>query len=76
MSKLAWRSIGHDELAQLLNGSAMGESSAVGASTVYHFNHDGRELVAVSLPEGRAVLLELAAPTRPKRRRADPEVVR
>lgn len=73
MSKLAWRSIAHAELAQLLNGSALGDSSAVGDSTVYHFNQNGHEFVAVSLPEGKAVLLEMASTGRPKRRRIDPE---
>lgn len=69
MSKLAWRSIAHAELAQLLNGAALDHSSAVEDATVYHFVQNGTEFVAVSLPEGRAVLLELAIAGRPKRRR-------
>lgn len=75
MSKLAWRSIAHAELAQLLNGAALDSSSAVEDSTVYHFHQNGSEFVAVSLPEGRAVLLELASTGRPKRRRIDPEAL-
>ena len=73
MSKLAWRSIAHTELAQLLNGAALGDSSAVGDSTVYHFSQHGSEFVAVSLPEGKAVLLEMATAGRPQRRHIDPE---
>lgn len=73
MSKLAWRSIAHADLAQLLNGAELDQSSAVGESTVYQFMQDGREFVAVSLPEGQAVLLELAMVGNPKRRRADPD---
>ena len=73
MSKLARRSITHAELAALLKGAALDNSSDVEGSTVYHFSQNGTEYVAVSLPEGRAVLLELSSVQRPKRRRIDPE---
>jgi hypothetical protein len=71
MSKLAWRKIAHAKLAELLNGAAVDDSHAVGESTVYHFNHEGRECVAVSLPEGRAVLIEIGSDANPRRRHID-----
>ena len=72
MSKLAWRTVTHADLAQLLNGAVLGESCAVGLSTVYRFRQDGREVLAVSLPDGLAVLVEPSVVPRPKRRRIDP----
>lgn len=73
MSKLAWRKIEHAKLAELLNGAAVEDSHAVGESTVYHFSHEGQECVAISLPEGRAVLIELGGGATPRRRYIDQE---
>ena len=72
MSKMAWRAVAHTELAQLLKGAALDGSCAVGASTVYHFSQDGREYVALSLPDGQAVLIEPTGPAVKKRRHIDP----
>ncbi len=75
MSKLAWRKIAHAKLAELLNGAEVEDSHAVGDSTVYHFSHEGQECVAISLPEGRAVLIEMGGAANPRRRRIDQDPV-
>ena len=73
MSKLAWRKIAHAKLAELLNGAAVEDSHAVGESTVYHFTQEGQECVAISLPEGRAVLMEMGDAANPRRGHIDQE---
>lgn len=72
MSKMVWRTVEHAELAHLLNGAELDDSCAVGHSTVYHFSQEGREYVALSLPDGRAILVEPAGAKVQKRRHIDP----
>ncbi|WP_413889509.1 EAL domain-containing protein [Candidatus Aalborgicola defluviihabitans] len=75
MTKLAWRSIGQGELAQLLKEAVLDESRAVGRTTVYRLNVSGREVLAVALPGGGAVVIEPQAPPRIKRRRMEPPAI-
>jgi hypothetical protein len=58
MNKIQWRSMQASELAQLLLQTELIESRAVGPSTVYRLALPGRELLAVSLPDGQALVLE------------------
>ena len=72
MSRLNWRSAPHGELAHLLEKARLDHSRAVGSSTVYQFNLDGQELLAVSLPDGQAVVVEVNPRPTTLRRRVDP----
>ena len=72
MSRMRWRSAPHGELALLLEKARLDDSRAVGASTVYQFNLDGQELLAVSLPDGQAVVVEVTPRPHTLRRRIDP----
>ena len=72
MSRMRWRSAPHGELALLLEKARLDDSRAVGASTVYQFNLDGQELLAVSLPDGQAVVVEINPRPHSLRRRIDP----
>ena len=72
MSRLRWRSAPHSELALLLEKARLDDSRAVGASTVYQLNLDGQDVLAVSLPDGQAVLVELNTKPHTLRRRIDP----
>ena len=72
MNKLAWHTVPHAELSLLLQQATLDDSRAVGTSTVYHLSVDGRELLAISLADGRAVLVETAPPPKNKRRRVEP----
>lgn len=72
MNKLSWRSMPHADLAQLLGRATLSDSRAVGASTVYHLSVEGRDQVAIALPDGQAVLVETNGRVRVKRRRIDP----
>lgn len=58
MNKIQWRSLPAAELTQLLRQAQVQSSRAVGSSTVYQLLLDGREVLAVSLPEGEALLME------------------
>jgi hypothetical protein len=69
---LNWHTLPPGKLALLLQQSQLNGSRAVGASTVYHLGVDGREVLAVSLPDGQAVVIEAHQPPRAKRRRIDP----
>ncbi|MFZ2309830.1 MAG: hypothetical protein WAW73_05970 [Rhodoferax sp.] len=74
MSKLNWHAVPQGELALLLKQATLDDSRAVGASTVYRLNLAGREVLAVSLADGSAVIIEAQVPSRAKRRRVDPPV--
>lgn len=73
-TKLTWQTLPPGKLAQLLQQAHLDDSRAVGSSTVYHLKLDGREVLAVSLPDGQSVVMEAQAPLRAKRRRVDPPV--
>jgi len=72
MGKLNWHTVPQPELALLLKQAKLDASRAVGSSTIYQLNLAGREVLAVSLPDGQAVVVELQAPPKVKRRRVDP----
>lgn len=72
MNKLLWRAGKVTELPELLMQATLENSAAIGAATVYHFKHDGIEKLAISLPDGQAIIIEAAATGRPRRRRIDP----
>lgn len=72
MNRLNWRTIASTELAQLLKGATLDDSRAVGASTVYQLSINGRDVLAVSLPDGQAVVVEVVAPLHTSRRRIEP----
>ncbi|MFZ6758043.1 hypothetical protein ACO0K9_12610 [Undibacterium sp. Ji50W] len=72
MNKLLWRTGKVTELPDLLMLATLEKSAAVGAATVYHFNHEGQEKLAISLPDGQALIIEVLSNARPRRRRIDP----
>lgn len=72
MNRLRWRSAPHGELALLLEKARLDDSRAVGTSTVYQFNLDGQDVLAISLPDGQAVVVEINARAPILRRRVDP----
>lgn len=72
MNRLNWRTVASAELALLLKKAKLDDSRAVGTSTVYQLTVDGRDVLAVSLPDGEAVVVEVAAPVHTLRRRIDP----
>ena len=74
MNRLNWRTVASAELALLLKKAKLDNSRAVGTSTVYQLKIDGRDVLAVSLPDGEAVVIEIAAPVHTLRRRVDPSV--
>ena len=69
---MRWRSTPHGELALLLEKARLDDSRAVGASTVYQLTLDGQEVLAVSLPDGQAVVVEINPRPHTLRRRIDP----
>lgn len=63
MSKLSWQAIPQAELALLLGQARLDDSRAIGAATVYQLTVEGRDVLAVALADGQALLVEsLAAP--------------
>ncbi|MBI1772671.1 MAG: hypothetical protein HYR68_10075 [Burkholderiales bacterium] len=72
MNKLIWRTGKVSEIPELLMAATLEKSAAVGAVTVYHFKHDGQEKLAISLPDGQALIIEPLPSGRPRRRRIDP----
>jgi hypothetical protein len=68
MKDFAWRGIGRGELAALLADTRHVSSSAHGAATIYRLERDGRQVLAIALPGGEAVVVEAAAPLRRRRR--------
>jgi len=71
MKNVAWRSIDRDELAALLRDAPQLMAHAVGTTTVYRVEHEGREVLAIALPDGKAIVLEQAARTVRRRRQVD-----
>ncbi|MFZ6771920.1 hypothetical protein ACO0LB_04305 [Undibacterium sp. SXout7W] len=69
MTKLLWKQETVHEVAQLLVGARLEKSAAIGNATVYHVWDEGQEKIAVSLPDGQALVIELAGITAPRRRR-------
>lgn len=72
MNKLLWRTGKVTELPELLMLATLEKSAAVGVATVYHFTHEGQEKLAISLPDGQALIIEPIPSGKPRRRRADP----
>ena len=68
MSKQAWRRLERRALAELLTQAQAIDSSAVGSTTVYRLKTDDGDVLALALPDGEALVVELAAAA-PKRRR-------
>jgi hypothetical protein len=75
MNRLNWRTIASADLALLLKEAKLDDSRAVGASIVYQLSIDGRDVLAVSLPDGQAVVVEVVAPLHTSRRRIDPAAI-
>ncbi|MDK9723464.1 MAG: hypothetical protein OEL88_01155 [Sterolibacteriaceae bacterium MAG5] len=72
MKDLAWRAANREELATLLTEARQVSSQAVGEATVYRLTGDHPEFLAISLPGGQAVVVEVApSPGIKRRRRAD-----
>ena len=71
MSALQWREATHAQLAELLRSATLEQSRAVGPATLYQMQCQGRDILAISLPQGQALLVETGAPARTRRRRAD-----
>lgn len=71
MSKLRLNSVTTTQLSSLLTLSTLEKSSALGDSSIYHILHDGKEKIAISLPDGKAVVIELEVDEQGKRRRID-----
>ena len=71
MNRLTWRSVPRGDLALLLKSAQLDDSRAVGTSTVYQLNVDGQDVLAVSLPDGQAVLVELKTTPNLLRRRIE-----
>lgn len=72
MSRLIWHAVSQGELATLLKDATLAGSRAVGTSTVYELNHGGQEILAVSLPDGQAVVVQLNIRPHILRRHVDP----
>jgi hypothetical protein len=72
MTKFQWHIETTTELATLLRQALLEKSAAIGTSTVYQITHEGREKVAVSLPDGQVLIIEGAETAKIKRRRVDP----
>ena len=58
MNKIHWRTATLGELALLLEQAQLDDSRAVGACTVYQLCVQGHETLAISLPDGQALLIE------------------
>lgn len=71
MSKLHWRASSGKEVAQLLVCATLQESAAVGSATVYRLNLDGKDKIAITLPDGQALIIENSATLLPRRRRQE-----
>lgn len=68
MSKLSWQAIPQGELALLLGQARLDDSRAIGAATVYQLTVEGRDVLAVALADGQALLVESLAAPKPNRR--------
>ena len=70
MSKLNWQTVPQAELSQLLKQAELDASRAVGAATVYQLTiAGGREVLAISLPDGQALVVEATVPAKLDRRK-------
>jgi hypothetical protein len=72
MKDIDWKPIGRDELAALLVETKRISSRAIGATTIYRLEREGREIIAMALPDGHALIVE-RAPQAKWRRRIDPQ---
>ena len=68
MSKLSWQAIPQGELALLLGQAQLDDSRAIGPATVYQLTVEGRDVLAVALADGQALLVESHAAPKPNRR--------
>lgn len=74
MNKIQWQALQAPELAQLLQQAQVQEARAVGAATVYQLSVDGREVLAVALPDGQALRLDpMSWPSVNRRSRGQPK---
>jgi len=71
MSKFSWRIAPVSELSQMLVSAELENSTAIGGATLYHFQHDGQEKMAVALADGQTLMIELQQPGAKRRRRID-----
>jgi len=71
MNKLSWRIAPVSELSQMLVSAHLEKSSAIGDATLYHFQQEGQEKMAVALPDGQALMIELQSPEVKRRRKID-----
>ena len=71
MSKLHWRTESTTALATFLKHADLEKSAAIGNSTLYQITHEGREKLAIALPDGQALIIETGEPQK-IRRRVDP----
>jgi hypothetical protein len=71
-NQLVWHVGGVNALADILVDAEIQKSLAVGDLTIYHFQHNGSEKMAVTLPDGQSLMISLAArASHPARRRQD-----
>jgi hypothetical protein len=70
MKDIEWKAINREELAVLLVESKRLSSRALGATTIYRLERDGREVIAMALPDGHTLIIE-RAPSAKWRRRID-----
>ncbi|HEX8988292.1 MAG TPA: hypothetical protein VF816_10050 [Rhodocyclaceae bacterium] len=68
MKDIDWKAISRQELASLLVETRRVSSHAVGATTLYRLERNGREILAMALPDGYALILEKAAQAKWRRR--------
>jgi len=71
MSKFSWRIAPVSELSQMLVSAELEKSTAIGSATLYHFQHEGQEKMAVALADGQTLVIELQHPGSKRRRRID-----
>ncbi len=69
MNPLQWRNLDAAALAELLGRATVQDSRAVGESTVYEMQCEGRALLAIALQDGQAIVVE-RAPRIPLHRRS------
>jgi hypothetical protein len=72
MKDIDWKTISRQELAALLVETKRLSSRAIGATTVYRLERNGREILAMALPDGHALIVE-RTPQAKWRRRIDAE---
>lgn len=72
MNKFQWRTESAAGLANLLKQATLEKSAAIGSSTLYQIHHEGSEKIAISLPDGQALIIESGELLRVRRRRLDP----